>query len=347
MGLVNSKSGLERRSAALRRSQRKTITESQSKIQKIRNDIKKLKSVEEDKKYCDIKNRIELLRRELNKSGSSLAADLKLRYKDVTNTLKQLDESLVAKLKSNREEIEEKRKLAEEKKKADEEKKKIEDEKKKTEEETTPTVDEPSETVAEPSGAVFVEDLQAKKEDDAVERRKSTVSVKFVQFAEEPTVRRSVAVDEQQELPQSPRVLKMGGVAVMPGSMQEITNRSNRISEQYKTEQAKKLNDSQIEKIIFDYIERLKLIEEEISEFIGQKNGKHYNRFKDELNKLLASLTQLEPHDEHIKENLKLCKSFVGSCLSFLEEKALPEDSSESDEVFVNNNSGYLKSTVV
>lgn len=72
-------------------------------------------------------------------------------------------------------------------------------------------------------------------------------------------------------------------------------------------------------------------IEFQISEFIGRRNGRHYNRLKSKLIGNMQRLNEFSVSDEYLVEQINLCLRYVGSCLNFLDEKAVDEESSEKD----------------
>ncbi|XP_044759738.1 uncharacterized protein LOC123317328 [Coccinella septempunctata] len=85
---------------------------------------------------------------------------------------------------------------------------------------------------------------------------------------------------------------------------------------------------------------RLKIIKQDIanleiriSEFIGKKDGKHYNNLKLSLEQLGQELEGM--HEEELLDQVDMCKNYVKSCLNFLESKALDEEDVD-DEIFTN-----------
>lgn len=72
-------------------------------------------------------------------------------------------------------------------------------------------------------------------------------------------------------------------------------------------------------------------IELKISEFIGRRNGTHYNRLKSKLIENMKRLREISVDDEYLVEQINLCLRYVGSCLNFLDEKAVEEDGSEKE----------------
>lgn len=118
---------------------------------------------------------------------------------------------------------------------------------------------------------------------------------------------------------------KFNGIAtpsspVPPRTVQEVTARINTI------------------------IDQLRQVEQDISDFVGQKNGKQYNKIRDLLNQYLVELSTISPVDDVALEQLVVCRNYIGSCLSFLDEKASAgsvvsrESFTSDDEVFDNNN---------
>lgn len=143
-------------------------------------------------------------------------------------------------------------------------------------------------------------------------------------------------------------ILKVG-VPVLPGAvMSAFTFNTNKTTQQYNgtATPASPVVPRTVQDVttrINTIIDHLRGIEENISDFVGQKNGKQYNKIRDLLNQYLVELSTISPVDDVALEQLVVCRNYIGSCLSFLDEKASSsvisrESFTSDDEVFDNNN---------
>lgn len=158
-----------------------------------------------------------------------------------------------------------------------------------------------------------------------------TVDLTVVQLTPQPERPDSQASNVRSPEDKRKSILKMG-VPVMPGAMVEadVQKKSVRHVEPPKPE-----SDSQVIEGIKKQIEELEL---EIANFIGKKNGTHYNRLKEKLYKNLEKLTDISVKDDVLVEQKDLCVQYVKSCLNFLDEKADSNDG--RDDVFLPSNGG-------
>lgn len=350
MGIESSKSPLERRNTVARRSQRRTVHTTKAKVDKALQDVKKFKGIEENEVYKSIFLEFEHLRNDLKKSSKNLQPQVKNIYH---TTMKNIDEGIQAladklaenqekarkkqeeqeeKVRKKQEEAEEKAKLKEEKeaKKQKSKGKKLEEVKEEASED---------EVTEEPDTGEDVYN-ESKKLEDSTEKRK-TVELKFVQIfppGEQPpdqsqngTLKKVVSPEEKRK-----SILKVGGVAVMPGAMMnEIATKSKKVSVHYNYQSKENLLEDPGARIN-EIIENLQVIECQIADFVGRKYGTQYNRIRDKLNGYLAELTQFATSDEFLIEQIKLCKNYVGNNMSFLDERATVDSKYDSrDDVFL------------
>lgn len=93
------------------------------------------------------------------------------------------------------------------------------------------------------------------------------------------------------------------------------------------------------EDTLLKHEKRLKIIKQDvanleirISEFIGKKDGKHYNNLKVSLDQLDDELDSFK--EEELLDQVDMCKNYIRSCLNFLESKALEDE--VDDDIFTN-----------
>nr|CAI5844459.1 unnamed protein product [Callosobruchus analis] len=144
---------------------------------------------------------------------------------------------------------------------------------------------------------------------------------------------------EQLRSPEEKRksILKVG-IPVMPENMvNEITKKSQRLSVHYKEEKEREAENALASKVN-KIIKQLETTEYDIAGFVGKKNGKRYNRIKDKLKATLAELNQYRTNEETTKENIDRAKTYVGSCLAFLDEKAAENQEESDNDVFLAGN---------
>ncbi|XP_045478234.1 uncharacterized protein LOC123683319 [Harmonia axyridis] len=94
------------------------------------------------------------------------------------------------------------------------------------------------------------------------------------------------------------------------------------------------------EDTLLKHEKRLKIIKQDIanleiriSEFIGKKDGKHYNNLKVSLEQMEEELDGIR--EEELLDQVELCQNYIKSCYNFLESKALEEDDVD-DDLFTN-----------
>ncbi|KAK9883276.1 hypothetical protein WA026_001460 [Henosepilachna vigintioctopunctata] len=95
-----------------------------------------------------------------------------------------------------------------------------------------------------------------------------------------------------------------------------------------------------VESRLAKHEKRLKAIKEDvanleirISEFVGKKDGRHYNNLKTSLTQLVEELEQID--EDELLDQVVLCHNYIKSCFSFLDSKAVDSDDID-DEVFTN-----------
>ncbi|RZC33199.1 hypothetical protein BDFB_002301 [Asbolus verrucosus] len=281
MGVVNSKSPLERRNTVLRRSQRKSIHGIKGKTDKLAKAIRKFKGTEENLEYVELKARIEGVERELKSSEKNLQPQLRTIHKDALKRTENCYKLLEDKLRENREKAFEK---------------------------------EPNKEKTEDNDDVFIEEVKDEEAGETEDKRR-TVELKLVQ----------VELNESPQVNKRASIVKMGGVPVMPGSIMEDMHRRT----------------ADLEARVEDKIARIRQevanLELEISQFIGRKNGRYYNKIKEQLVGYSEELKNILPMDEAIMEQLKLCRNYIASCLSFLEEKGVGDDGVDEMDELPNN----------
>jgi hypothetical protein len=103
MGVVGSKSPLERRNTVLRRSQRKSVHGIKSKAEKIAKDIKKFKGTEENVAYVELKAKIENAERDLRVHTKNLQPQIRHVHNETLKKLQECHTLLEDKLRENQE----------------------------------------------------------------------------------------------------------------------------------------------------------------------------------------------------------------------------------------------------
>lgn len=325
MGLSVSKSPLERRNTVARRTQRRTIHTIKARVDKVFPNIKRFKGVNNDEDYQALHSEIEHLRIELIKKSRELQPQIRHIY---DSTLKRIEEAFAAledKLKENQEKAIKKEREREEKEEKKKEKKKNKDEEV-TSENNDVEVEE-------------VEDEATNEADNLAEstEKRQTVELKFVHVIPGEVTQADIhsnnnnVVKTAEEKRKS--ILKHG-VAVMPGAMMnEIAARtSNTVTIQ---EPHVEHNSEKINARINEIIETLQSTEYQIADFVGKKHGTQYNRIKDKLNQNMTTLNSFSPSDDYTIEQVKICMNYVISCLNFLEEKAVEDEKTQDDDVFL------------
>lgn len=284
MGVVGSKSPLERRNTVLRRSQRKSIHGVKSKAEKLAKDIRKFKGTEENTDYVELKARIETAERELRTHSKGLQPQIRNIYAEALKKTEDCYKLLEDKLKENQDKVK-----AVPSKKDDKEEHHDDNQEKDDDDE------------------VFVEEVN---EVEQTPERRKTVELKVIQ------------VEQIEASPQTNKRLSAMklGVPVLPGTILESIHR--------KTEESNLHNEEKIAAIR----KEIEVVESEISQFVGRRNGIHYNRIKRQLENYSADLHTISTSDEDILEQLKLCSNYIGSCVSFLDEKALDDDVDGDDD---------------
>lgn len=170
----------------------------------------------------------------------------------------------------------------------------------------------------------FLEDKLKENQGKAEEKNEEAEDKKDEESDEvfEPQSPKSVdlRIVQVESIEASPQVNKRAsvmkiGVPVMPGTILESLNRDSQVK---------------IPKIR----EELEKLEYEISQFVGKRNGRYYDRIKRQLERNEADLKGISVSDDEIAEQVKQCHSYVMSCLSFLDEKAVDDgDDDDYDEV--------------
>ncbi|XP_066249213.1 repetitive organellar protein-like [Euwallacea similis] len=339
MGLTSSKSPLERRNTVARRSQRRTLHNLKSKVENFHKEIKKFKGVSEDTNYVNLKREIEFFKNDLNRRGKDLQPQIRNLYETVYKKVRELEEALQEKVQENREKLEKK------------------DAKERENGVASPSV---VNGFSEVQGSALEDEesfessetvVEVHAEDEAESKRK-TVEINLLKIINEDEAKSPKEVRIVSPAEKRKSILKVG-VPVMPGAvMNEFNTHTNKITLQSTTKSVPTSPVSprtvqDVIKRIADMIESIRQIEQQISEFVGKKDGKQYDQIKDTLKKYLAELNTLSPVDDNALGQLAECRTYIGSCLSFLDEKAVqrpqsrdnrPESFTSDDEVFDNNN---------
>ncbi|KAJ8972020.1 hypothetical protein NQ314_000402 [Rhamnusium bicolor] len=332
MGGVSSKSPLERRNTVARRSQRRSIHSIKAKVDKVFPDIKKFKGVEEDVNYNSLHAEIEHIKNELLRKAKDLQPQLKNIYDDTLIRIEEAFKALEDKLKENQEKALRKEKENQEKSEKKKDKKKKEEN-----------------NIGSENNDVEVQEIQDepnKEVEDLVQTtdKRKTVELKFVQvIPDEKVTEADIHNENNNRIIKSPEekrksILKVG-IPVMTGAMMnEISAKSVSISRQYDNETYSESDSETIIAKVNDIIEHLQAIEYQIADFVGKKHGTQYSRIRDQLNHYLIALNRFNTSDDYTVEQIKICKNYVGSCLNFLDEKAIEEEKFH-DDVFLPPNS--------
>lgn len=332
MGAATSKSPLERRNTVARRSQRRTLHNLKPKIDTVLKHIKKFKGITEDANYMALRNEIEYLKNDLTRRGKDLQPQVRNLYENIYKNVSEAEDALQTKLEENRAKHEKK----ESKQKENGEASIVDHFEIKSD--ITSNIDD-NETVVD----VHTEQKEGEDLENSQDKRK-TVELKFVKVIPEedtPKATKEVRIISPAETRKS--ILKVG-VPVMPGAvMNEFAAQTSRINRQYHvTDSAAPRTVQDVLSRINTIVEELRDIETEINDFVGRKHGKQYNRMRDNLNRYLIELNTLNPADEFAVEQIKICRNYVGSCLTFLDERSTDDMRNESfngeDDVFENNN---------
>lgn len=333
MGAATSKSPLERRNTVARRSQRRTLHNLKPKIDSVLKEIKKFKGVTEDTNYIALKNEIEYLKNDLTRRGKDLQPQVRNLYENIYKKICEAEEAIQNKLEENRAKQEKK----ENKQKDNGEAAHSVVDHYDIRSDVTSNVDE-NETVVE----IHAEQEEAKLENSDDKRK--TVELKFVKvIPEEDSPKATKEVQFASPAEKRKSILKHG-IPVMPGAvMNEFAAHSSRLTRQYHVDDAPPPTSVQdVLSRINTIVESLRQIELEINEFVGKKHGKQFNKIRDDLNKYLIELNNINPSDEYAADQVKICRNYVSSCLTFLDERATdnirPESFTSDDEVFNNNN---------
>ncbi|KAJ8986123.1 hypothetical protein NQ317_005593 [Molorchus minor] len=337
MGAVTSKSPLERRNTVARRSQRRSIYSTKSKIDKLFSDIKRFKGIEEDEHYQAVRNELTHFKNDLLRKSKELQPQLR-NLQDTT--LKRIDEGLAAleeRLKENQEKTRRKEQENEEKARKKELENQEKAEKKKKDKKKT----DDSDVVSENNDVEIKEIEEGADEatnlEQSTEKRK-TVELKFVQIVPDEVVQ--VDVHENNNNAKSPEekrksILKLG-VPVMPGA---ILNRMSSKFASFTKQKEVTISENDNDKIIAkvnEIVESLQAVEYQIADFVGKRHGTQYNRIRDRLTKHADELKRFNTTDDYALEQINICKNYVESCVSFLNEKSI--DDTLQDDVFFPSN---------
>lgn len=336
MGITASKSPLERRNTVARRSQRRIIHNIKSKVEGVSRDINKFKGTEEDVNFNALMYEIDHLQIELMRKSKDLQPQVRNIYETTLNKVEDCSQALRDKLLENQEK-------ARKKDEAEKEKARRKEEKYKDKSQETP---EKSNDIT-----IIEEDNEAEELAENPERRK-TVEVKFVQIIppeenDEPSQNEARTTKAVRSEEKRKSILKVG-IPVMPGAMMdEISSKSKKISNHYSHHNNIERTDEDLVTRVNEIASNLQAIECQIADFIGRKDGTQYHRIKDHLNEYLIELNQFNTADEYVMEQVKLCKNYVGTNLSFLEEKAVKDKTTDSsDDVFTADNNNVPLSPV-
>jgi hypothetical protein len=219
MGVVGSKSPLERRNTVLRRSQRKSVHGVKSKAEKIAKDIKKFKGTEENVAYVELKAKIENAERDLRVHTKNLQPQIRHVHNETLKKLQECHTLLEDKLRENQEKA-----VAEPKK----------------EMQAEPKQDHREE---EDDDDVFVQEILDEPPPESTEKRK-TVELKLVQV--EP-------IEASPQINKRFSAMKIG-VPVMPGSIMESMRRKTLMEEEKVGEIRAKIEQMEVE--ISQFVDR-------------------------------------------------------------------------------------------
>lgn len=346
MGISASKSPLERRNTVARRSQRRTIHNIKSKVDQVYQDIKKFKGTEEDDNFNSLLTEIDHLKIELMRKVKDLQPQVRNIYEVTLKKLNNCEGDLRTRLLDNQEKAKKKEEAEQEKARKKEEKNRDKNQQNAEHSTEIPVIKEDEPEIEEVEGEYA--EIEANTLSASTEKRK-TLEVKFVQIIppgeddEQPESQvgssRIVSPEEKRK-----SILKVG-IPVMPGVlMNEISSKSKKISEHYNHQNAVETSDEDLVTRVNDIVNNLQAMECQIADFVGRKNGTQYYRIRDQLNEYLIELNQMNSNDEFTIDQVKLCKSYVGSNMSFLEEKAVSNRRNDSTEdvFFPDNNNAPL-----
>lgn len=301
MGGSSSKSPFERRNSVERRTQRRSLADIKSKLQKVQKELKSFKGVPDDDQYNHIKTTLLSLKRETAKKTATVQPKLRDSFNDmnkyITTALEFLDNQAVAnQLGTNN-------------------RKSVED----TANKVVQDAGQSSNPPASPGANSEI---------------RQTVELKLMQVTpqmdRQSFLSTTSTVNSAVKSPKDKRksILKMG-VPVMPLAVME--RQAARVS----IVTAKKEEQSPAPAGTVDAIKKdVEDIELQISQFIGRKNGTHYNRLKDRLFGHLDKLAAISAKDDELLDQKEKCVNYVKSCLNFLDERAVDGDIIGEDDVF-------------
>lgn len=327
MGIGVSKSPLERRNTVARRSQRRTIHNIKSKVDRVAQDIKKFKGIEEDVNYESLMSELDHLKVELLRKSKDLQPQVTNIYQVTLSKIEESVQTLNNKLLENQDKFRKKGNSEQDKARQKHEKNK----------EKEP---DDTENIQNDNDIIITEEENEAHEIAASTERRKTLEVKFVKIVppdEDVQPPENQGVTSKMVSPEDKRksILKVG-VPVMPGAMMnEISSKSKKISSHYNHTESTERSDEDILLRVNEMISNLQAIECQIADFVGRKNGTQYHRIRDQLNEYLIELNRINIVDEYINEQVKLCKNYVGSNMNFLDEKAINDKRYDSnDDVF-------------
>lgn len=334
MGLSSS-TPLERRNTVARRSQRRTIHNIKSKVDRIAQEVKKFKGIEEDSNFQILMSEINHLKVELMRKSKDLQPQVRNIHQVTLNKIEECVQTLENKLLENQEKFRKKEEVNEEKARKKEQKNK----------------DKSHENSDMSYDVTVIEENDEAEELAASTEKRKTLEVKFVQIIppgeNEPPENqgRSSRIVSPEEKRKS--ILKVG-VPVMPGAMMnEISSKSKKISSHYNHIDSVVKTEEDILARVNEIVNNLQAIECQIADFVGRKNGTQYNRIRDHLNEYLIELNQVNTADNFINEQIKLCKNYIGSNMNFLDEKVINDERYDSnDDVFQADNNNVPLSPV-
>lgn len=301
MGGNNSKSPFERRNSVERRTQRRSLADLKSKFQKLQKELKAFKGIPDDDQYNHIKTNLLSLKRETARKATTVQPKLRESYNEMGKHISEALQYLDSKAAANRD--------------------------KTTNRKSTEQAASKEDT---PDGSSAVQ-RQSSQTSRANSEIRQTVELKLVQVTpqmDRQSILSTSTVNSAVKSPEDKRksILKMG-VPVMPLAVMERQSARVSIVTAKNEEQSPNATIEAIRKDVED-------IELQISQFIGIKNGTHYNRLKERLFGYLDRLATVSVKDDDLLDRKEKCVNYVKSCLNFLDERATDGDVNGEDEVF-------------
>ncbi|KAL3273704.1 hypothetical protein HHI36_015134 [Cryptolaemus montrouzieri] len=326
MGSSMSSSSSDRRNNALRRSQRKSLTGACSGIDKILKVIKKFKGTEDSEEYKNLKIRIIQIEKNLQQKVGEIQPQFQAIHNITEQKIKTAYELLDQKAKENSDHANSKDVVM-------------------NGGTTKSPLPSPIENLTEneppqpsPNPNHIEEPLPVNKNDSVSpvqsptnENKRNSLLLRLSKLTSPKRESKSPEVQVTAEVHKSPEATRKSimkyGVPVLPSP---TTNGRPRLVS-FNTP-------DEVDTALVRHEKRLKLIKQDvanleirISEFIGKRDGKHYNNLKDALTKLVEELEEID--EEELLDQVVMCHNYIKSCFNFLDSKVTDDI---DDDIFTN-----------